>query len=156
MPSASIGSLDSAHPEKPEEFNEYAKLLVAKLNTMSSNPQFIPFFKNVCRDVFHNTKVDQLQELSSFFTVLVNEKLRKGKDNKKKHNSLCFYYLSSSIISMIFLSEQEKQKTEEEEEEDAYFYDEYDDYLPGEDYKAHGTRSEYNEFKSYKQYKGLK
>ena len=91
-------TIDSFNPATQADFAAFQKLLVHKLAPLTTNPQFTPFFKNLCRELFQNLKVDYVQDMSSFFNVMVNEKLKKPKEPKRKKSlSLSFLYFTSFL-----------------------------------------------------------
>lgn len=66
---------------------------------MSGNPNFMEFFKTVCKGVFDSEKKpDRVKELSDLFLVMNNQLIQVNKNRKKNRSVILFIYLIYFIL----------------------------------------------------------
>ncbi|PIK61287.1 putative eukaryotic translation initiation factor 3 subunit J [Apostichopus japonicus] len=83
-------SLDALNPTTKEQFDRFARLLKAKLETLESSPFYVDFLEDVMKDCCINLDTDYVKRIGNSVTAIATEKAKaqkaavKGKKKNKK------------------------------------------------------------------------
>jgi len=104
--------VDTGNPKDARDFDALADQLGKRLTLSSTSTHYVPFLKNLFRQLTANLESSDISSIATSLSVLANEKLKSEKEKKKKKT-----VTKKSQVNM---------KNEEPEEGD---YDEYTDFL---------------------------
>ncbi|UYV67317.1 EIF3J [Cordylochernes scorpioides] len=80
----SSDSFESQNPSTKEEFDEFKKLVVDKLQSLEKSALYMPFLEDFMRDLCVNFEAEEVKKLSSVLNALANEKVKSQKGKAKK------------------------------------------------------------------------
>ncbi|KAG8183028.1 hypothetical protein JTE90_015659 [Oedothorax gibbosus] len=81
-----VQTIDQMKPSSKEDFDNFKKALVEKIQQSEESPHFVSFLEDLFRDICLNVSPEDIKKVTSSLTALANEKTKvlKAKAGKKK------------------------------------------------------------------------
>jgi len=95
--------IDQMQPSSKEDFDNFRKLLIEKIQKCEESPHFLSFLEDFCRDMFLNVQPDDIKKITSSLNALAHEKqkVQKAKAGKKKAKTKASLYVGKEDYSIM-------------------------------------------------------